>query len=203
LNALEKKGDSKTLANPSLLVLDGEKSFILSGSKYVYPQIQSKDSSGAPIYTIQTEKVGVYLQVGVQVGLDDDMVLSIYPQVTDIASFQEINGGNYPIIDTNEEQATVRANKGDVIVLGGLKDSLSSYSNPSVPFLSNIPLLGRLFSSPDKVRGDKELMIFLTPEIVEDVQPPLDIKFEAHAAPAPAPAKPKADPQPEADVDPE
>jgi len=178
LNALETQGDAKTLSNPTLLVLDGEKSFILSGTKYVYPQIKERDNSGSPVYSIETEKVGVYLQVGVQVGLDDDMVLSIYPQVTAVQTFQPINGGNYPIITTHEEQATVRAIRGDVIVLGGLKIDRSTFNNPSVPYLSKIPILGRLFSAPDKVHDTDELMIFLTPDIVEDVPPPLDLKLE-------------------------
>ena len=181
LNAAETKGDAKTLANPTLMVLDGEKSFILSGTKYVYPQVQTLSAAGAPVYTIATEKVGVYLQVGVQVGLDDDMVLSIFPQVSAIQRFENINGGNYPVISTNEEQATVRAIKGDVIVLGGLKLDQRTYNSTALPFLGQIPMLGKLFSSTDKFSNTDDLMIFLTPELVEDVPPPLDLKLETFA----------------------
>jgi type II secretory pathway component GspD/PulD (secretin) len=184
LNALETQGEAKTLANPTLLVLDGEKSFILSGQKYQYPQLSTKDSAGNPEYTIE---------VGVQVGQDDDMVLSLYPQVSSLVTFQPINGGNYPIINSHEEQATVRANKGDVIVLGGLRIDNTGLSSTSVPFLGNIPILGRLFSSPDRTHNTDELMIFLTPEVIEDVPPPLDLRLDVRtrgaglAGPAPAP----------------
>jgi len=179
INALETQGEAKTLSNPNLLVLDGEKSFILSGTKYVYPQFKGKDNAGNPEYDISTEKVGVYLQVGVQVGLDDDMVLTIYPQVTEVLNFQSINGGNYPIISTNEEQATVRAIKGDVIVLGGIKIEDSSLNIPSVPFLGSLPIIGNLFSSPHRKRDAQELMIFLTPEIVEEAPPALELTLES------------------------
>ena len=80
----------------------------------------SATPTARPPTTPPSEKTGIYLQVGVQVGLDDDMVLTLYPQVTSLQAFQIINGAKYPIINTVEEQATVRALKGDVIVLGGL-----------------------------------------------------------------------------------
>jgi type II secretory pathway component GspD/PulD (secretin) len=177
LNAMEQTGASRTVANPTLLVLDGEKSFILSGTKYILPQISTKDSTGQSVYTTTTEKLGLYLQVGVQVGLDDDMVLSIYPQVTSLNGYTTINTVQYPIITTIEEQATVRAVKGDVIVLGGLKKDISGDQKNGVPGLANLPLLGKLFSADSKTGETEELMFFLTPEIVPDKDRPLDIQM--------------------------
>ena len=177
LNAMEQAGHSRTIANPTLLVLDGEKSFILSGAKHVLPELDSRDNSGTPIYKTATQKVGLYLQVGVQVGLDDDMVLSIYPQITSITSFNTINKELYPIINTIEEQATVRAVKGDVIVLGGIKKDVTSDSRNAVPFLSKVPILGRLFRNDFTKADAEELVFFLTPEIVEDTERPLEMKF--------------------------
>jgi type II secretory pathway component GspD/PulD (secretin) len=183
LNAMEQTGKTKTLSSPTLMVLDGEKAFILSGVKYVYPKITTKDSTGQSQYDIKEEKQGIYLQVGVQVGLDDDMVLTLYPQVTSLQSFQNINGAQYPIINTVEEQATVRALKGEVIVLGGLKQNNMNDTNSSVPFLSHVPLLGKLFATDLKASSDEELVFFLYPEIVEDPQYPVELKMSAHAAP--------------------
>lgn len=177
LNAMEQSGHSRTIANPTLLVLDGEKSFILSGSKYVLPELESRDNSGTPIYKTIIQKVGLYLQVGVQVGLDDDMVLSIYPQVTTFNGFQSINKDQYPVIGTIEEQATVRAVKGDVIVMGGIKKEVTSDNRNDVPFLARLPLLGRLFTNAFTKKDAEELVFFLTPEIVEDRERPLEMKF--------------------------
>jgi type II secretory pathway component HofQ len=183
LNALEQSGESRTLANPTLLVLDGEKSFILSGTKYVLPEISLKDPSGQASYSTTTVKLGLYLQVGVQVGLDDDMVLTIYPQVSTLSSFTTINTIQYPVITTVEEQATVRAVKGDVIVLGGLKKEVTSDSKAGVPFLASLPLIGKLFSNDLKQKTTEELMFVLTPEIIEDKEPTLDMKMSVQPAP--------------------
>jgi type II secretory pathway component GspD/PulD (secretin) len=177
LNAMEQAGDSKTVANPTLLVLDGEKSFILSGTKYVLPKIDSRDATGQAVYSTVTIKVGLYLQVGVQVGLDDDMVLNIYPQVTNLTGFTTVDRVDYPIINTIEEEATVRAVKGDVIVLGGIKRDVTTDSKAAVPGLASLPVLGKLFSNDSKTKNTEELMFFLTPEIVEDAEQPLEMKL--------------------------
>jgi type II secretory pathway component GspD/PulD (secretin) len=183
---MEAAGDSKTVANPTLLVLDGEKSFILSGTEYVLPKLESRDSNSQPIYNTETTKLGLYMQVAVQVGLDDDMVLSIYPQVTSLASFQTINTIPYPIINTIEEQVTVRAVQGDVIVLGGIKRDITTDDTNAVPFLSKLPLVGKLFSNHSVTKNTEELIFFLTPEILEDSEKPLDMKLTVNPAAAPA-----------------
>jgi general secretion pathway protein D len=172
------------------MVLDGEKAFILSGTRYVYPKIQTKDSTGQSTYDTKEDKTGVYLQVGVQVGLDDDMVLTLYPQVASLSSFQNINGALYPIINTVEEQATVRALKGEVIILGGLKQNVLNDSKDSVPFLGHLPLLGKLFSDDLKASSDQELVFFLYPEIVEDPQYPVEMRLTTR--PASAPGQPES-----------
>jgi hypothetical protein len=178
LNAAEVAGKTKTLSNPTLLVLDGEKGFILSGVRYVYPKLALTNANGQTTYDTTEQKEGIYLQVGVQVGLDDDMTLTLYPQVTSLQDFQIINGAKYPIINTVEEQATVRALKGEVIVLGGLRQSSSTDTQAAVPFLGRIPVLGKLFASDTKKRGEQELVFFLTPEIVDDPVYPLNMKLE-------------------------
>jgi type IV pilus assembly protein PilQ len=187
LNALEQTGESKTVANPTLLVLDGEKSFILSGTEYILPKLDKWDSLNQPIYSTETTRLGLYMQVGVQVGLDDDMVLTIYPQVTSLSGFTTVNTIPYPIINTIEEQATVRAIKGDVIVLGGIKRDSTTDAKSGIPFLGNLPFLGKLFSSDAKSKSTEELMFFLTPEIVEDTEQPLEMHLTVNpAAPPPA-----------------
>jgi hypothetical protein len=188
LNALESSGGAKTLSNPTLLVLDGEKSFILSGTKYVFPKIESRDSTGNPVYGVMVEKLGVYLQVGVQIGLDDDITLNIYPQVTSLQGVTNIQGVDYPIINTDEEEATVRAGKGEVIVLGGLKATHHDDNKSGVPFLSRLPILGKLFAADSSNDSSNELMFFLTPEIQEtDFAPPLNVKIDESPAPEPQP----------------
>lgn len=171
INALESKGLARTLSNPTLLILDGERSFILDGQKYVYPDFKGKDTNGQAIYGVAEVKIGVYLQVGVQVGLDNDMILSLYPQVTALAGTTPINNAQVPNLFTSEEQTTVKAHSGEVLVLGGMMKESTDSNRSGVPFLSRIPLLGHFFANTVKNTSKSELMIILTPELLEDTPP--------------------------------
>jgi len=176
LQALEAKGRTKTLANPTITLLDGERSFILSGTKYVYPNYTGKDTNGLSVYTTIDVKVGIYLQVSVEVGEDNDMILSLYPSVTSQVNTITLNGATYPIIGTSEEQTTVRAASGEVIVLGGLLVDNNSSTTAGLPGLSRIPVLGRLFSTKNDSSIKNELMIILTPELVPETNPLTNVK---------------------------
>ena len=177
LNALEQSGKAKTLSNPTLMLLDGERAFILSGQKIMLPAYKGKDQNGQSIYDTSETKVGIYLQVGVQVGLDNDMVLSLYPQVTSIQGYNTINGAEYPTLNTSEEHTTVRASSGEVIVLGGmLRDSLNK-AKSGLPLLGHVPLLGKLFATDNDSKDKEELMIILTPELVDETLPKTDVKI--------------------------
>ncbi len=180
LSALESKGKAKVLSNPTITLLDGERSFVLSGSRFLYPKFTGKDSTGQAMYDVGEAKLGVYLQVGVQVGLDRDMVLTLYPQVTQKGALLPANGGLYPEILTEEIQTTVRAVSGDVLVLGGLIQESTSKDISGMPWLSRIPLLGRLFGTHSSSRNRTELMIILTPELVWETRPTTEINLEVH-----------------------
>ena len=165
LNALESKGKVKTLSNPSIRLLDGERSFILSGEKVQYPKYSQTNQAGQSLYDVAELKIGVYLQVAVQIGVNNDVVMTIMPQVTNLVKFQTYNSGEYPIVTTQEAQTTVRAYSGEMIVLGGLKTNTESEERDGIPFLKDLPVLGRFFSNVTKIKNSSELMIFITPEI--------------------------------------
>jgi general secretion pathway protein D len=80
----------------------------------------------------------------------------------------------------------VRAVTGDVIALGGLKTNDTSDTRSGVPFLSKLPIVGKLFSNDDKEKSEEELMFVLTPEIVDDQPAPLDMNLKVAPAPAQA-----------------
>lgn len=192
INALEQKGLARTLSNPTLLILDGERSFILDGQKFSYPDFKTKDNNGQALFAVAEMKIGVYLQVGVQVGLDNDMVLSLYPQVTALAGTTLINGAQVPNVFTSEVQTTVKATSGEVLVLGGLTKETSSATRNGIPFLARIPLLGYLFSSTVKDSTKSELMIILTPELVDEAPPRDAVHLTVTEGPA---QQPGLDPQ--------
>jgi type II secretory pathway component GspD/PulD (secretin) len=177
LNALEHQNKARTLANPSLLLLDGERSFILSGEKYQLPKIVGKDLNNQAVYDTTEIRVGIYLQVAVQVGMNRDVVMNLIPQVTNLIDIKNYNQAEYPIISTREAQTTVRAKSGEMIVLGGLKIDNTTEGREGIPLLGRIPFLGRLFSALTKRHTKSELMIFLTPEVLvyEELNEPVTI----------------------------
>src|SRR5262249_49103178 len=117
-------------------------------------------------------------------GPDGDVILSIYPQVSTITGYLNINGASLPQISTREQQTTVRVRDGETIVIGGLirDDELKSIQR--VPILSRIPLFGELFTYRSKTRTRTELIITITPEVQKE---------GVHAPPVPS-AAPDAKP---------
>lgn len=168
IQALEKKGRVNTLANPSISVLDGERSFILIGERRLYPKQTGVNSQGLPIFDVAEVKTGVYLQVAVQIGLNNDMVMTVYPQVSSVTSTVLIGQSQYPIIATREAQTTVQLRSGDVLAIGGLISQADNKDRTRTPLLGWIPLIGEIFTSHSTVKQQSELVLFITPEIIEN-----------------------------------
>lgn len=164
ISALESNGKAKLLAEPTLALLDGERSFILIGQKQLFPHLVTS-YYGAPSYDIQEVRVGIYIQVAAQIGTDDQVVLTIYPQVSLITDQRVINGGIYPIIETREQQTTIRARSGETVVIGGLIRDDDVRSVERIPLLGRIPIIGELFKFRENLKTRTELIVTLTPEI--------------------------------------
>jgi type II secretory pathway component GspD/PulD (secretin) len=164
ISALETEGRAKLLAQPTLALLDGERSFILIGQRRLFPRLVTI-AYGSPTYDVHEVRVGIYVQVAAKIGRDNDVVLTIYPQVSLITDHLTINGGVYPVIETREQQTTIRARSGETIVIGGLirDDDLKIIDR--VPVLGRIPIFGELFKYRETVKTRNELIVTLTPEI--------------------------------------
>jgi type II secretory pathway component GspD/PulD (secretin) len=181
--ALEQDGRSTLLATPSLTILDGDKGYILIGERHLYPKLVSIASPSTPIFDTSEVTVGIRLDVAVEMTDSDEMVLTLYPQVSAITGLLETGFGAYPQISTREQQTTIRARAGETIVIGGLMKEGENIKVRGVPGLSRIPGLGELFKFRDKSRVKTELVIMITPEIIDDAAPGGD------AAKAAAPPK--------------
>lgn len=170
LKSLEKTTAAKLLAEPSLSVLDGESAFILIGDKINYPVLVGYTQNNAPIFSKETEKVGIYLQLSCQVSEDGTITLAIYPQVSTITGYLEVNGASYPQIATREAQTTLRFKSGETVVMGGLLKDEDIKSVERVPILSKIPILGEIFTHRKTTKASSQVIITITPTIL----PPQD-----------------------------
>lgn len=165
LSALKKDDQAKILAEPNISVLDNQKAFILIGQRLNFPTLVGYTQANTPIFAPKEEKVGIYLQVNASVSPTDEITMSLYPQVSTVTSFLEVNGGSYPQIATREAQTTLRVKTGDTIVLGGLIREEEIRNVQKVPLLSDIPILGEFFKKVKTQKVKSQIIITITPTI--------------------------------------
>lgn len=166
ISALEKSDKAKQLASPNISVLDGEQAFILIGNRINYPVLIGYTQLNTPIFDKETEKVGIYLQVAATVSDTNEITLSLYPQVSSITGFLQVNGASYPQISTREAQTTLRVPSGQTIVMGGLLRDEEISNMERVPILSDIPILGELFKRRKTTKTSSQVLIAITPKVI-------------------------------------
>ncbi|MFI5386115.1 MAG: type II secretion system protein GspD, partial [Fimbriimonadales bacterium] len=122
--------------------------------------------NNAPIFSKEEERVGIYLQVSASVGLDGTITLSLYPQVSTITGYLNVNGASYPQISTREAQTTLMVHSGETIVMGGLYSDEEISTIDKVPFLSQIPILGEIFKHRKVTKTKSQVIITVTPKLI-------------------------------------
>lgn len=167
LKALEKKDQAKVLASPNISVLDGERAFILIGDRIIYPVLIGYSQANTPIFSKEEERVGIYLQVAASVARDGEITLSLYPQVSTVTGFLEVNGASYPQISTREAQSTLRIKSGETLIMGGLLKNEEITQMEKVPFLGDIPFLGELFRRRKTTKSSSQVLISIKPTVLK------------------------------------
>jgi general secretion pathway protein D len=168
ISAMESQDLAHLLAAPTLTLLDGEHSYILIGQKLLYPVVVGYTQSNTPIFDKAEEDVGIYMQVAADIDDDNEITLTIYPQVSEISGYLNVNGASYPQISTREQQTTVRVRDGEQIVIGGLLQDDDINNLQRVPGLSKIPFFGQLFNSRSRSKTRDEVVVIITPQIIQD-----------------------------------
>ncbi len=161
LSAMEKTGNGEVISQPKVVTSDKETAKILKGSEIPY---QEASSSGAT--STSFKQAALSLEVTPQITPDNRIIMEV--KVTkDAPDFSNAAAsGGVPAITKNEVDAKVLVSDGETIVIGGVFSNTQSKSVDKVPFLGDIPYLGTLFRR-DVVKDSKsELLIFLTPRIM-------------------------------------
>jgi type II secretory pathway component GspD/PulD (secretin) len=167
ISSLGRNDEAKLLARPVISVLDGDKAFILIGERILYPVLVGYTQAQTPIFDKAEERVGIYMQVAPLVSQDGEITMTIYPQVSVVTGYLEVNEASYPQISTREAQTTVRVRSGEQIVLGGLIQDEDIENFKKVPGLSRLPFFGSLFKWRSTSKRKSEVVIFLRPSLVE------------------------------------
>jgi type IV pilus assembly protein PilQ len=159
LSAMEKTGNGEIISQPKVVTSDKETAKILKGSEIPY---QEASSSGAT--TTSFKEAALSLEVTPQITPDNRIIMEV--KVTkDAADFTK-SVNNVPPINKNEVNAKVLVSDGETIVIGGVFSNTQTKGVEKVPFLGDVPYLGRLFRR-DVVQNQKsELLVFITPRIL-------------------------------------
>ncbi len=171
LQALDTFGKSRILSSPRLAVINNQEASILIGTTIPYTTSAVTTPASGP--TTSSESVnfidtGVKLHVTPIVHGDGYITMKIKPEISNEEStpFTAPDGSLIPIVDTSEVQTTVSVRDGVTIIIGGLiKDEFITNKN-KIPVLGDLPLLGKAFSSIDRNMQKTEIVIFLTPHII-------------------------------------
>jgi len=169
LKALEQKNLVSVLAKPNLTAIDGTEASFLAGGEFPVPIVSG--SSGMQMVSIMFKEFGVRLKFTPHV-LDDKAInIKVAAEVSslDFENGVILSGFSIPSLVTRKAETTVEVPQGKFLLIGGLlsNDKVKTVSN--LPILGKIPILGKLFSSSRFQNKESELLIFITPEVVNAV----------------------------------
>ena len=180
ITALNTKGVTEELAEPNILAVNGKEASFLAGGEYPYPVAQG--SSNGTTITIMFKEFGVRLNFIPVITPRGTIRLQIAPEVSslDFADAVNISGFEVPAITTRKMRTEVELADGQSYVIAGLLNNNETETFEKIPFIGDIPILGKLFQSMAKSKTNTELIVLVTPEIVSPIQagtPTPELKF--------------------------
>lgn len=159
LSALESEGAAEVIARPKVITADKQQATIESGVQIPY---QEASSSGATSTSFASAVLS--LSVEPQITPDDRVIMEL--NVTQDTVGAVFNG--VPSINTNAIQTKVLVDDGETVVLGGIFTTQTTESVTKTPFIGDLPYVGRLFRRNTRSDDKQELLIFITPRLLQD-----------------------------------
>ena len=180
INLLETQGNAQVLSSPRVTAMNNQKAVIKVGQDEYFVTDVSSDTvvgvsgtASSPNITLQPFFSGIALDVTPQIDQNGTVILHVHPSVTETAEQSKTIRFSeeqiiLPLAQSNirESDTIIRARSGEIVVIGGLMQTVTSDSESRTPVLGSIPVLGKLFTSVNKVEKKKELVILLKPTVV-------------------------------------
>jgi len=164
LSALQAEGRGEVISSPRVITANQKEAFIKQGVEIPY---QESSSSGAT--STQFKEAVLSLTVKPQITPDDRVIMDLKVTKDSVGKvITNERGGQVPSIDTRSVETQVLVNNGQTVVLGGIYETEQGEDMRKVPFLGDIPGLGYLFRSTNRVSKKSELLIFVTPKILKE-----------------------------------
>jgi pilus assembly protein CpaC len=182
IKALQQKAVLQILAEPNLLALNGKPARFLAGGEFPFPVVQGGTNFTA--VTIQFRPFGVRLEFTAFITKDNVIRLQVSPEVStlDFTNALTIAGFVVPAISTRRAETEIELKDGQTFGIAGLIDQRTQTQLNKIPGIGDIPILGHLFRSRSVSQSRTELLVLVTPRIVDPVRVPGAVPAE----PAPA-----------------
>jgi len=170
LSMLEGNNLLRILAQPTLVAMNGQTASFLAGGEIPIPVPQSTGGT-TPTITIQYKPYGVSLKLTPTILSAQRIALKVAPSVSqlDYVHAVQINGYSVPALLIRRADTTVTLGNGESLVIGGLVDRQMQQDISKVPLLGDIPILGAFFRSINYSNSDQELVIIVTPHLVQPI----------------------------------
>ena len=167
IKALQQKNVLEILAEPNLMAASGEPAQFLAGGELPYPVVSGV--AGASTVTVQFKPFGVKLEFTGTIEENNTIRLKVFPEVSslDFTNSVVISGFVLPAIATRHAETVVELKDGQSFGIAGLLDQRTTSQLSKVPGLGDIPILGQLFRSRSINKTNSELMVIVTPTIVD------------------------------------
>lgn len=165
LNLLQGYTDSRVVTNPTVVTLDGEEAKIVIGQQYPIPAYTYNDDRGTfEVSGFDFKDIGVVMSVRPQVNSDGFIRLEVNPELSSIEGTVAFGGAAQaiPVVSTTQTRSSVILKDGYTLAIGGLLQSSKNNRSTSVPFFSDVPLLGNLFKTESDTYAESNLIIFIT-----------------------------------------
>lgn len=166
IRALQTRGLFRSLAEPNLLALEGREASFLAGGEIPIPVPQGGQSNAV---TIQFKEFGIRLRFTPRVTIAGNIRLEVAPEVSslDYANAIQFSGFLIPALRTRRADTEIELRPGQTFAIAGLLDNTIQNNRSRIPFLGDIPILGPLFRSRDVAQNRTELLVLVTPQVVE------------------------------------
>ena len=195
IQALQQTQAVQILAEPNLLTMSGHPASFLAGGEFPFPTLQG-GGSGVGQITIQFREYGVRIHFLPVITPRGTIQLSVIPEVSslDYANGLTVSGYTVPGLSVRRVQSEVELASGQSFVIAGLLDNRTTENLSKMPGIGDIPVLGKLFQSRSIQKTNSELLVLVTPELVQPIpagQPPPQVNMPKPFMRGVAPAAPQ------------
>jgi pilus assembly protein CpaC len=171
IEALQTSGVVEVLSEPNLLTANGKEGSFLAGGQFPFPVVQGTSAAGSGAVTIQFKEFGIRLNFIPTITPRGTIRLQVAPEVSslDFANGVTISGFTVPGLDVRKVKTEVELGEGQSFAIGGLLDNRSTKNLSKIPFIGDIPVLGKFFQSMTTTKTNTELIVIVTPQIVAPI----------------------------------